>query len=401
MALFTFKAIEKTGAKVDGDIEAPDQKSAILKLKNQQLMPIEVVEVITNEPSSLFKFNKKVSLTDLEFLTAELSLLLDSGVRIDRGIDIIKKTKANPALAKLLNEISKDLKQGISLSETVKKHDDIFDPLYCNLIELGESSGNLSEIFAGLAEDLKFKRDLQRKIISSLAYPSVIFCVCILAIFFIFNFIVPKMSEMFTDVDALPWYTQAMISTSEWMVNYQGLLVVGLVAGAFALAAGFKQPRFRLWWQRVSLKLPVVKTAVLTVERIRFNSGLALMVKAGIQIDKAIELSTGNLKNQLLQRELDIAKNKVKVGSALTPALKQTSLYPDFFVSLLEVGEESGNLERVFNEITKRSRQEFESWTDRMTTLLEPLMILFMGGFVGGVVVTMLMSMVSINEIGL
>jgi len=102
----------------------------------------------------------------------------------------------------------------------------------------------------------------------------------------------------------------------------------------------------------------------------------------------------------MLKREMDIAKKKVKGGSSLTPALKQTSLYPDFYISLLEVGEESGNLERVFDEIANRSRQEFESWTERMTTMLEPLMILFMGGFVGGVVVMMLLSMVSMNEIG-
>jgi type II secretory pathway component PulF len=126
-----------------------------------------------------------------------------------------------------------------------------------------------------------------------------------------------------------------------------------------------------------------------------------MMIKAGVQIDRAIGLSAGNIKNQVLKRELDIAKTKVKNGSLLTPALKQTSLYPDFYISLLEVGEESGNLERVFDEIANRSRQEFESWTERMTTLLEPLMILFMGGFVGGVVVVMLMSMVSINEMGI
>ncbi|MDT0602817.1 type II secretion system F family protein [Thalassotalea castellviae] len=400
MTTFSYKAYDQSGAKVDGQIEASNKTVALAELKKQQLLPTEV-KVLNDEKKSVLKFGNKVSLADLEFLTSELSLLLESGVRIDRGIDIIRKTKAKPALAKLLANISSNLKKGKSLSESVKEHDDIFDPLYCNLIELGEASGNLSEIFAGLAEDLKFKRDLQRKIISSLAYPTVIFFVCILSVFFIFNFIIPKMSAMFTDVKELPWYTQVMLSTSEWMVNYQGFLVIGVIASGFLLVLATKQAGFIKWWQEFSLKLPVVKKAIITVERIRFNSGLAMMVKAGVQIDRAIGLSAGNIKNKVLQREMEIAKNKVKGGSALTPALKQTSLYPDFFVSLLEVGEESGNLERVFNEIANRSRQEFESWTERMTTLLEPLMILFMGGFVGGVVVVMLMSMVSINELGI
>jgi len=400
MAIFLYKAYDNSGAKEDGQIEANDKTAALAELKKQGLLTSEIKE-LKAAGTSIFSLNQKVSLSDLEFLTAELSLLLESGVRIDKGIDIIKRTKAKPALAKLLSEISNGIKKGKNLSEAFREHEDVFDDLYCNLIELGEASGNLSEIFADLAKDLKFKRELQRKIISSLAYPLVIFFVCILSVFFIFNFIIPKMSSMFNDVADLPWYTSAMLSTSEWMINYQGFLVLGVIASIAALIKASKQPAFITWWQSTSLKLPMIGHAVTTVERIRFNSGLAMMVKAGVPIDNALGLSAGNIKNLALRRELEIAKNKVKAGSALTPALKQTSLYPDFFISLLEVGEESGNLARVFDEIANRSRQEFESWTERMTTLLEPLMILFMGGFVGGVVVVMLLSMVSINEIGL
>ncbi|MEW6989429.1 type II secretion system F family protein [Colwelliaceae bacterium 6441] len=400
MPIYLYNAYDNSGAQVNGQVDADNKTQALLKIKELGFLPSEVKEATTDK-DNILGFSQKVSLADLEFLTAELSLLLESGVRIDKGIDIIKRTKAKPALAKLLTDISNNLKKGKSLSESFSQYSDVFDPLYCNLIALGEASGNLSEIFAGLAKDLKFRRDLQRKIISSLAYPMVIFLVCLLSVFFIFNFIIPKMSAMFTDMDSLPWYTSAMLSTSEWMIKYQGLLVIGLIASVFALITLSKQVVFIKWWQKVSLRLPVVRKAIITVERIRFNSGLAMMVKAGVQIDKAIHLSAGNIKNKILQREMDIAKSKVKGGSLLTPALQQTSLYPDFFISLLEVGEESGNLERVFDEIANRSRQEFESWTDRMTTLLEPLMILFMGGFVGGVVVVMLMSMVSINEMGI
>lgn len=400
MPIYTYNAYDGSGGQVGGQIDAINKPNALVKIKALGLLPTEVKEYKASS-NSTFTFNNKVSLADLEFLTAELSLLLESGVRIDKGIDIIKRTKAKPALAKLLTDISNNLKKGKSLSESFSEYSDVFDPLYCNLIALGEASGNLSEIFSGLAKDLKFRRELQRKIISSLAYPTVIFFVCILSIFFIFNFIIPKMSAMFNDVDSLPWYTSAMLATSEWMIQYQGLLIIGVVVAVFGLFTLLKQPAFIEWWQKMSLKLPIFRKAIITVERIRFNSGLAMMVKAGVQIDRAIYLSAGNIKNKVLQREMDIAKAKVKGGSSLTPALQQTSLYPDFFISLLEVGEESGNLERVFDEIANRSRQEFESWTDRMTTLLEPLMILFMGGFVGGVVVMMLMSMVSINEMGL
>jgi type II secretory pathway component PulF len=399
MALFTYNAYDGSGAKVDGQIEAQDQVAALDMLRRQNLLPSEIKEYKI-ESKGVFNFSKSVTLADLEFLTAELSLLLESGVKIDRGIDIIRKTKAKPALAKLLNDINQSLKKGNGLSASCREHPEVFDDLYCNLIELGEASGNLSEIFADLAKDLKFKRDLRSKIISSLTYPTVIFFVCILSIVFIFNFIVPQMAGMFSEADELPWYTQLMLNTSEWMTQYQGILLLGFIGAGFALVFAIKQPAFINWWQGVSLKLPIIRGAIVTVERIRFNAGLSMMVKAGVPIDKALGLSAGNIKNQVLRREMDIAKQKVSRGSALTPALKQTSLYPDFYISLLEVGEESGNLGRVFDEVANRSRQEFESWASRMTTLIEPLMILFMGVFVGGVVVVMLLSMVSINDIG-
>jgi len=400
MALFTYKAFDTTGARVNGQIEAATEDVALVTLRKQKLLVSEVKE-FKDQSGTVFGRSGKVSLADLEFLTAELSLLLDSGVRIDKGLDIIRKTKANAALAKLLSSMSSALKKGKNLSEAAAKHVDIFDPLYINLIELGEASGQLPEIFAGLSKDLKFRRDLQRKIIQSLTYPLVIFFVCILCVVFIFNFIVPKMSSLFSDAENLPWYTQFMLDMSAWLQNYQIYLLVGVIALAFGVASIWNTAGFQQRWQRLLLKLPIIRNSVLTAERIRFNSGLSMMLAAGVPIDKGLELSTGNIKNQLLQQEMHIVRKKVKRGSSLAPALRQTSLYPDFYISLLEVGEESGNLEKIFDEIANRSRQDFEEWTQKLTTLIEPLLILIMGGIVGGVVVVMLLSMVSVNDIGI
>ncbi|MBQ4849243.1 type II secretion system F family protein [Pseudoalteromonas sp. MMG012] len=398
MIWFEYKGFDSSGAKVEGQIEAKKQEVALIELKKQGLHIVKLNKLDTREGFSFI--SSKVSLADLEFLTAELSLLLESGVRIDKGIDIIRKAKAKPALSLVLNAISKDLKQGSSLSSACRSHPLIFDELYCNLIELGEESGSLSVIFSDLATDLKFKRDLRAKVIGSMTYPLVILSVCLLSIFFIFNVIIPKMAVMFSEAKDLPWYTQIMLSTSEWMTHYQYFLLLFLFIMTLGLTFSLKKPSVVRRFQKVALRLPLIKGAILMVERIRFNSGLAMMIKSGVAIDRAMDLSIGNIKNHIIKRELEIARAKVKRGSLLTSALKQTSLYPEFFVSLLEVGEESGNLERVFQEIANRSRQEFESWTSKMTTLLEPLMILFMGGIIGSVVVVMLLSMVSLNDIG-
>lgn len=399
MARFSYQAYDAAGARINGNIDASDQAHALKQLKAEGLLVSDLKPLRNTNHVRLFS-RSTVSLADIEFLTAELSLLLASGVRIDKGLDIIHKTKANPALAKLIGDLSSSIKKGHNLSQAVAEHPKVFDSLYCNLIQLGEASGNLSEVFAELAKDLKFRRDLQRKIVSSMTYPAVILLVCMVSVVFIFNFIIPKMATLFTDLDAVPWYTRMMIQTSEWMTRYQGFLAVGMLLSVALVVAAFKRPEVKHWWHEIVLKLPVLKSVVSLTERIRFSSSMTMMLKSGLAVDKAMELAVGNVKNHLLVRELNIARKKIKQGTSFTMALSQSTLFPDFFVSLLDIGEQSGNLERIFEEITQRSRQEFESWTERMTTLIEPLLILFMGTFVGGVVVVMLLSMVSMNEIG-
>jgi type II secretory pathway component PulF len=398
MPLFRYRAYDDAGAKLEGQLEAADQGAVVSKLKKQGLLAADVFEVKAANQNSLFA-NNKITLADIEFLTAELSLLLASGVRIDKGLDIIAKTKAKPALAQLIAQLSQSLKKGSSLADAVAEHEDVFEPLYCNLIKLGEASGNLPAIFDELAKDLKFRQDLHRKIVSSLTYPVVILMVCVASIFFIFNFIIPQMSSLFTDLEAVPWYTKVMIQTSNWMTQYQGLLLLGIAGVVTITYYAFKQTTVQIWWSETILKLPVLKGVVALTERIRFCSSIAMMLKSGLRIDNAIALAVGNVKNHVLRREIDIAKKKIKQGDGLTLALSQSVLFPDFFVSLLDIGEQSGNLDKVFEEITSRSRQEFETWTQKVTTLIEPLLILFMGTFVGGVVVIMLMSMISINDV--
>ncbi|RJE76906.1 secretion system protein [Pseudoalteromonas sp. MSK9-3] len=398
MATYSYKAYDASGGKCSGEIDANSISDVQNALVSDGLFPYEIKDISVDKPFNLIP--EKVTLADLEFVTSELSLLLSTGVRIDRGLDIIRKTKAKPVLAKLLADLSNSLKQGNTLSSACKKHPQVFDSLYCNLVALGEASGDLAGVFSRLADNLKFRRDLKKKIISALTYPLVILIVCFSCVFFIFNVIIPKMAEMFTQAKSLPWYTEAMLRTSEWMVSNQLFLLLLLSVFISAIMVGMKNDKFVKWWHQVSLKLPLLSVAIETTERIRFNTGLSLMLKSGLPIDRALELATGSIVNHFLNNEMDIARKKIKRGEQLTSSLKQTSIYPPFYVSLLEVGEESGNLERVFDEIASRSKDDFDTWTTRLTSLLEPLMILFMGVFVGGVVVVMMLSMISINDVG-
>ncbi len=401
MQNFQYSGFDAAGAKVSGDISAVSLESARQQLKAQGIL-LKSLEPQKVAQTGLSFGKAKVSLSDLEFLTTELSVLLDAGLKIDKGIELLNRTNKKPGLALLLDKISKALRSGKQLSQALQAADDkLFDSLYVNLVSIGEATGKLPEVFRSLAADLAFKRDLQQKVIQALTYPMVILFVCLSSIVFIFNYVVPNLETMFAGKTDLPVYTQLLLNSSAWMRQYQWFLLAALVVGGVLLKYLLQKSEYQQIFQKWQLGLPVLKQAVVLVERIRFNSGLAMMLNAGVSVDQALALSCGNIKNLLVRRELEIAIQKIKRGEALSAALRQTLLYPDFFASLLAVGEESGELTRIFREIAERSQREFSAWVTRMTSLLEPLLIVVMGGIVGGVVVIMMLSITGTTDVGI
>jgi type II secretory pathway component PulF len=399
MAIFDYSGFDKAGARVSGQIDADSETHARQLLKGQGLLLKSVKPYQRKDNSSIFS-SGSIGLADIEFLTAELSVLLDSGLKIDKGIELLKNSSKSAALSGVLEKISKEMRSGKQLSQALAQFSDVFDPLYINLVSIGEATGKLADVFKELAKDLAFRRELQQKVSQALTYPMVILAVCIASVFFIFNYVVPNMASLFAGRSDLPVYTSLLLGAADWVQNYQLYLLIAVLALGFSIAAMRKDPAFQRAWQRLALRLPAIATAVILVERIRFNSGLAMMLKADVAIDNALELASGNIRNLQIRQEIMIAINKIKRGEMLSAALRQTRLYPDFFASLLAVGEESGELGRIFNEIAQRSQREFSSWVTRMTSLLEPLLIIVMGGLVGGVVVIMMLSITSVSDTG-
>lgn len=398
MIEYNYKAIDSQGERHQGTISAINKLSAHKKLMDDGLDPMSL-EIISSDKGIFSIFSSKVTLDQLEFFTSELSLLLESGIRVDKGIDIISKSNAHPALTRLLNQISSNLKKGISLSAAFSKHSDLFDTLYISLLKIGETSGNLPEVLRRLSEDLKFKKDLRSQMSAALTYPAVIFFVCIMAVYFVLTFIVPKMAGIFTDLSQAPWYTQIIINTSNFFVEYQMLIIGSLGIALTLLIYSFKQPEIKNWFYVKASNIPGIGKIILTAERIRFSQSMAMMLQAGLQLDTTLELSANTLKHQVLKRDANQALKQLKTGKQLSEVLSKTRIFPPFFLSIIKVGEETGKLPRVFQEIATRSKNDLELVINKFTTLLEPLMLIFMGGFVGGIVISMLMSMVSINDV--
>jgi type II secretory pathway component PulF len=400
MARFLYQAYDSSGGKLQGEIEASDVTKAKQQIAEQQLMLVEIKEDgATVAGLDIFQRNK-VSIQEIEYLTAELSLLLNSGVTIDRALGIIRRNSTSAPQAKLVAQLHDAVRRGESLSDALGEHQAVFNPLYLNLISLGEASGTLPTIFSRLAEDMKFQSELKRKVIQALIYPGVIFSVCLLCILFVFNYIVPQMQSLFDGLPELPFYTAVLLGVSNWIVSYQWILLAIVLASGVGIYMARKNLSSAAAIDAFIARVPGFSGMITRVERIRFNTAITLMLESGILIDRCLEMAVGSIKNRELKQGLASAKDRVKKGATLSTALRSSPVFDDFSMSLIEVGEESGELAPVFGEISARARREFESAVDRMTSLLEPALILVMGGIVGGVVVTMLLSIVSVNEVG-
>lgn len=400
MKTYTYTAFDSHGGKVTGEIQAASQVDASASLRQQGVMVSAIKENVALPEGIDFFTRRKISSDELELLTSELALLLNSGVTIDKGLAVVRRNSSSAPYAKLVGGLYDSVRNGSSLSEAMADQGDTFNALYVNLVKLGESSGNLPKIFTRLAEDIKFQGELKRKIIQALTYPAVIFAVCILCVVFIFNYIVPQMAGLFADMAEIPTYTAVLLGVSSWMISYQWFLLLGICGSVAALIAALRTPAGARQIDEALLYLPVVKNVLILVERIRFNTAISMMLDAGILIDRSIEMAIGSVQNKTIRQDLTAVKDRVKKGEILSKALRSSPVYTDFSISLIEVGEESGDLAPVFREVSTRARRDFESWVDRMTSLLEPILILTMGGIVGGVVVTMLLSIVSVNDIG-
>lgn len=401
MPTFAYKAFDPQGVKLESEIDADNVEDAKKLLKNKGLLIAEVKEAKHSENLMARLRAPKVSFSDLEFLTSELSILLSSGVKIDKGLGILAKGSKDGPSAFLIKSIQSNLKQGKSVADSFDTKEKLFDSLYLNLISIGEASGKLPEVFLGLSEDLKFRKELKAKITQALSYPSVIMFVCIVCILFVFNYIVPQMGSIFAETDDLPLYTAILLGASEWMIKYQIWLFLGLLSLGVFIYSNRDNTQWQTKMASWLLTVPVTANLIKQIERIRFNSAMSLMLESGLKVDTAVGHAANNTSNPVISQSLKTANDKIKKGAAVSVSLGETPIYPDFYISLLEVGEESGRLSKVFGEIAKRSKDDFEQWITKVTNVLEPLLILFMGGIVGSVVVTMLLSVVSVNDINL
>ncbi|EIA1494937.1 type II secretion system F family protein [Vibrio parahaemolyticus] len=390
---YRYKAYDKQGKLVQGTELGKSELDVTVKLKKQSLIPLEVTTLAQTKKVG------RVTGAVIEETTSQLSLLLKSGLKIDKALEVLAENAPNVKIQSILEEVGIGVKQGRELWRCMSEHPTAFPNLYVEMVKIGEASGRLTEVFAKLAENLKFQRELSKKITQAMVYPMFILLVCVVSLVAIFNFVVPSMSGLFESLQEIPVYTQLLLDVSGFVQSYQVHMLAALVVAVIAFIKASENPDFRKRVDGFLAAFPLTRNAVLLVERIRYSASMELMLTSGVDLAKSMSMSTASVKSDALQSQLSKAHDDVSQGRSLVESLSGIQLFDPISLSLIRVGEETGQTGLVFGEINSRSRNQFETWMLKLTAMLEPLMIVIMGGIVGSVVIIMLLSIVSVNDV--
>ncbi|MDX2179624.1 MAG: type II secretion system F family protein [Bryobacteraceae bacterium] len=400
MTTFQYRAVTAQGQARAGALTAADARAAAAELRRQGLTPVEVST--SGKPTSALFGSRGVGGRDVRFFTQEMATLLASGVPLDRSLSIVSELTERPAMRELIADILRLVKTGKPLGEALAAHPRAFGELYVNMVRAGEAGGSLAVVFDRLAEYEKTRDDLRGYVVSSLVYPALLTLVGIGSVFLLLYFVVPRFAAMFEDSRvAVPFATQVMLTASNLAREY-GLWIVGAVAlAAFVIANWIRTPTGSAWWHQAQLATPVLSDVIRKSETARFARAMATLIANSVPLVEALGIASRVLANSRLSAAVTRIAQGVKRGEGLAGPLARAKEFPPLAGHLLAVGEETGRLDEMFHRMADIYDADTRAAVKRFTSLFEPLMILFMGLVIGSLILSMLLAITSVNEVGI
>jgi type IV pilus assembly protein PilC len=403
MALYTYRALDKQGEIVQDKLEGSGEMAVAHELRQQGLLVIDVKEQSVAQKDILAPF-KGIRLADLVVFSRQLATMINAGLPIVRALYILSEQTENPKLKDVVVAVRKNVEGGLSLSESLEKHPEVFSRLYTEMVKAGEIGGILDGVLLRLADQLERDQDLRRKIRSALTYPIVVLILAILAASFMLIFIVPVFAKMFQDLGGtLPLPTRICMLLSDILTSIWGVLVYAGMALAVVMFLRWKKSESgRKVWGRAVLRIPakigdVVKKATLA----RFARTLATLSAAGVPILQSIEITATSSGNWVVEKALLESRDAIREGIPLYKPLESEPVFPPMVTRMIAVGEETGDIDGMLTKIAEFYESEVDAAVKALTSIIEPLMIVVVGGIVGAIVISMYLPMFMIfNLIG-
>jgi type IV pilus assembly protein PilC len=385
---FVWEGVDKRGTKMKGESLAKNANLLKAELRKQGITP----SVVKNKPKPLFgKAGKAVSAKDIAIFSRQIATMMQSGVPMVTAFEIIAGGQNNPRMKTMLDDIRASIEGGSTLHEAIGKHPVQFDELYRNLVKAGESAGVLDTVLDTIASYKENIENLKGKIKKALFYPAVVIAVAILVSAILLIFVVPQFQNVFKSFGAdLPAFTLMIIAASDFMIGYWWLVLAVAIGSVFGFIALKKRsPAFAHFLDRMILKIPVIGQIMHNSAIARFSRTLAVTFKAGVPLVEALETVAGATGNIVYEKAVYRVRDDVSVGYPLNMAMRQVGVFPHMVIQMTAIGEEAGALDTMLYKVAEFYEQEVNNAVDALSSLIEPLIMIFIGGIVGAMVIGM------------
>jgi type IV pilus assembly protein PilC len=400
MAVFAWEGRTRQGQLKKGVVEAATEAAAMMQLRAQAIIPVSVKPKAASSGFSLKIFKRGVKTRELVIFTRQFATMIDAGLPLVQCLDIQAEQQENKNFGESLYRVKSDVEQGATFAESLGRHPRIFDELYVNLVTAGEVGGVLDTILNRLAAYLEKADSLKRKVKSAMVYPTTVMVVAIGVLALLLIKVIPVFEKMFKDFGGeLPGPTQMVINLSNWLQSYIVFIIAAIIAISVAyVQARRRSPRFRYQTDAIYLKLPLFGPLLRKVAVARFSRTFSTMLSSGVPILDALDICAKTSGNRVIEAGLQKTKAAISEGKTIAEPLKQVGVFPGMVVQMIAVGEQTGAMDSMLAKLADFYDDEVDAAVDGLTSMLEPLMMVFLGGTIGTILIAMYLPIFKIAE---
>lgn len=393
---FAYKVRDRSGKVISGAIEADSAQTVASKLRSMGYIVLEISEKKESFSFSL-SIRKKVKLKDLTVFARQFATMINSGVSITRALAILAEQTDNPTLAEVIKQLRKDVEAGLSLSEALAKQEKIFPPIFINMVRAGEAGGVLDEVLLRLAEHFEKDAAIKGKVKSALTYPVAVLVFSLLIATVMIVFVVPTFMNMFSSLGGdLPAATKMLVNLSNF-VRSRWYVIIGVI---LAIVYGYKMvnktEKGRYFFDSLKLRIPIFGMLVKKMSISKFSRTLSTLVASGVPILQALDIVADTAGNSVVAKAVREARASIKEGESISKPLSKSPVFPPMVVQMISVGEETGALDTMLRKIADFYDEEVSAMVESLTSLLEPVLMIFLGIIIGGIVIALYLPMFSI-----
>lgn len=391
MATFVYDAVDSAGRSVKGKVDADNEQVVLAKLHEQHFHVVSLNEARASFKIGAIAKTGRVNIQSLVVFSRQFATMIDAGIAIIKCLDILESQTKDDTLKGVISATRRDVKGGLSLTDAISKHPNVFSKLYINMIRAAEIGGILDVILDRLAGFLEKEMEIRGKVKSAMMYPSIVLCFACLVVVALFLFVLPRFKEIFSSMNVdMPPVTQALFSASDWFQKFWWVLIVVGVGGFIGFKQYDKTTKGRYNIDKLKLKLPIFGELSLKISVSRFSRTFGTLIAAGVPMMRSLEIVGETSGNSVLAEAVANARISIREGAKISQPLAASGLFPAMVTHMIDVGEETGRMSEMLTKVAEFYDNEVDAMVKGLTSLIEPMLIVFMGVLVGFIAISVM-----------